>query len=182
MLQDEKPVYFASKALTEAQKGYVAIEIELLAVAWAMEKFHQFLYTSQFILETDQKLLEVILLKSLNQATPRLQCILIRTFAYHFTVRYTPGVTKQLADCLLWLGGQNDAINLPKLHIHQITIQLNAICDSLQDIRIATQEDEMSLLYSSTQSWVDSQVPSEEFQTRFNPIGPSGKSWQWKMG
>ena len=37
LLQDEKPVYFASKALTEAQKGYVAIEIEPLAVAWAME-------------------------------------------------------------------------------------------------------------------------------------------------
>ena len=28
LLQEEKPVYFASKALTEAQKGYVAIEIE----------------------------------------------------------------------------------------------------------------------------------------------------------
>ena len=28
LLQDEKPVYFASKALTVAQKGYVAIELE----------------------------------------------------------------------------------------------------------------------------------------------------------
>ena len=36
LLQDEKLVYFASKTLTEAQKGYVAIEIESLAVAWAM--------------------------------------------------------------------------------------------------------------------------------------------------
>ena len=60
LLQEEKPVYFASKALTEAQKGYGAIEIELLAVAWAMEKFHHFLYASHFILETDQKLLEAI--------------------------------------------------------------------------------------------------------------------------
>ena len=33
LLQDEKPVYFASKALTEAQKGYIAIELESLAVA-----------------------------------------------------------------------------------------------------------------------------------------------------
>ena len=43
LLQDEKPVYFASKALTHAQKGYVAIELESLAVAWPMEKFHHFL-------------------------------------------------------------------------------------------------------------------------------------------
>ena len=32
LLQDQKPVYFASKALTEAQRGYVAIELEFLAV------------------------------------------------------------------------------------------------------------------------------------------------------
>ena len=68
LLQNEKPVYFASKALTEMQKGYVAIELESLAVAWAMEKFHHFLYGNQFTLETDQKPLEAILSKSLNQA------------------------------------------------------------------------------------------------------------------
>ena len=70
LLQNEKPVYFASKALTEMQKGYVAIELESLAVTWAMEKFHHFLYGNQFTLETDQKPLEAILSKSLNQATP----------------------------------------------------------------------------------------------------------------
>ena len=66
-----KPVHFASEALTEVQKGYVAIEIESLAVALAMEKFHHFLYANHFILETDQKPLEAILSKRLNQATPK---------------------------------------------------------------------------------------------------------------
>ena len=70
LLQNGKPVYFASKALTETQKGYVAIELESLAVAWAMEKFHHFIYGSHFILEMDQKLLEAILTKILNHATP----------------------------------------------------------------------------------------------------------------
>ena len=55
MLQEKRPVYFASKALTEAKKGYTAIELESLAVAWAMEKFHHFMYACYFILETDQK-------------------------------------------------------------------------------------------------------------------------------
>ena len=100
MLQEERPVYFTSKALTEAQRGYMAIEIESLAVAWAMEKFHHFLYANYFILETDQKPLETILSRSLNQATLHLQRILIRTFPYNFTVRYLPGLKNQLADCL----------------------------------------------------------------------------------
>ena len=52
LLQNEKPVYFASKALTEMQKGYVAIELESLAVEWAMEKIHHFLFGNEFTLET----------------------------------------------------------------------------------------------------------------------------------
>ena len=63
LLQDAKPVYFARKALTDAHKGYVAVKQESLAVAWAMEKFHHFLYASHFLLETDKKLLEAILSK-----------------------------------------------------------------------------------------------------------------------
>ena len=98
LLQEDKPIYFASKALTE--RGYVAIEIESLAVTWAVEKFHHFLYGCHFILETDQKPLEAILSRSLNQATPRIQCILIRTLPYNFTVRYIPGTRNLLADCL----------------------------------------------------------------------------------
>ena len=70
LLQCEYPVYFSSKALTDFQKGYVAIELEALAVSWAMEKFHHFLYATKFVLETDQKPLETIFAKSLNGATP----------------------------------------------------------------------------------------------------------------
>ena len=165
LLQDQKPVYFASKALTETQHGYMAIEIESLVVAWAMEKFHHFLYTSHFILETDQKPLEAILSKSLNQATPRLQRILIRTFPYTFTVRYIPGMTNQLADCLSHLGDQKDAIKLPKLHMNQITQQLPASCDSLQQLILATQADDelATLKHTIRQGWSKTikQVPPE---------------------
>ena len=163
LLQDEKLVYFASEALTEAQKGYVVIEIESLAVAWAMGKFHQFWYASHFVLETDQKPLEAILSKSLNQATPRLQRVLIRTFPYHFTVNYIPGVTNQLADCLSRLGGQKDTIKLSKLYVYQITHQLSARSHSLNQLRLSTQaDDELALLkHTIMQGWPSSikQVP-----------------------
>ena len=70
LLQDGYPIYFASKSLQDAKCGYVTIELEALAVTWAMEKFHHFLYASCFTLETNQKLLETILVKSLTEATP----------------------------------------------------------------------------------------------------------------
>ena len=37
LLQCEHPVYFVSKTLSDSQKGYVAIELEALAVSWAGE-------------------------------------------------------------------------------------------------------------------------------------------------
>ena len=140
------------QALTEAQKGYMAIELESLAVGWAMEKFHHFLYTSHFILETDWKPLEVILSKSINQATPRLQRILIRTFSYHFTVHYIHGLTNKFADCLSQLGGQKNTVMLPKLHLYQITNQLSARSDSLNQLSLATQDDD-ELVHTITQGW-----------------------------
>ena len=112
----------------------MAIELESLVVAWAMEKFHHFLYGNEFTLKTDQKPLEVILSKSLNQATPRLQRILIRTFPYHFKVRYIPGATNHVTYCLSRLGFQKDSISLPKLHVNQITSQLKARSESLHNI------------------------------------------------
>ena len=147
LLQNQKPVYFSSRALSETQKGYVAIELESLVVAWEMEKFHHFLYGNEFVLKTDQKPLEVILLKSLNQATPRLQRILIRIFPYHFKVRYIPGCTNHVADCLSRLGFQKDSISLPKLRINQITSQLKARSDSLHNLGISTQDnDKLAIL------------------------------------
>ena len=165
LLKDERPVYFASKALTEAQRCFVVIELESLAVTWAMEKFHHFLYANHFILETDQKLLETILSRSLNQATPHLQRILVRIFPYNFTVRYLPGLKNQVADCLSCVEGLQDSIKLSKLSVYPITNQLNARSDSLQQIREATQADDTLaiLKYTIQQGWPSSikEFPSE---------------------
>ena len=56
-----------------------------------------------------------------------------------------------------------------------ITIQLNTRSDSLNEMRIATQEDdELALLkHTITHGW---QAPSEKCQVRFKPIRPSEKS------
>ena len=155
LLQCEHPVYFGSKALTDSQKGCVAIELEALAVSWAMEKFHHFLYAAKFVLETDQKPLETILAKSLNAATPRLQRILIKTFAYDFTVKYLPSENNQLADCLSGLGCLQDKIKLPRLKVHLLTTRLSATSDKLQQIQQATQDnDTMALLkHTITFGW-----------------------------
>ena len=122
-------------------------------------------HVKQFILETDQKPLETILARSLNQATPRLQQILIRTMPYSFTVHYLPGLKNQLADCLSRVGGLQDFIKLPKLSIYQITSQLNARSDSLQQLCEASQvDDTLAILqYTIQKGWQSTikELPSE---------------------
>ena len=80
-------------------------------------------------------------------------------------MRYIPGPTNQLADCLSRLGNQNDAIKLPKLHVNQITRQLQARSDSLQQLRMVTQaDDELAILkHTIMQGWPKNikQVPPE---------------------
>ena len=53
-----------------------------------------------------------------------------------------PGPMNQMANCLSRLCSQNNNIKLPKLHIYQITIQLKARSDSLNQLHIAIQEDD----------------------------------------
>jgi len=100
LLQDNKPVAFASKALNEVESRYANIERELLAVVYGCEKFHTYLYGRSFIVHTDHKPLESIHLKHLTAAPPRLQRMLLRLQAYDLVIQYRPGKQMEIADAL----------------------------------------------------------------------------------
>ena len=72
ILQEEQPVYYASRALTSAEKNYQNLEREAQAAVWGMEKFHYFLYGRKFILQTDQKPLVSIFRKHMIDISPRI--------------------------------------------------------------------------------------------------------------
>ena len=55
ILQDGKPVAFASRSLTDAEQNYAQIEKETLAVTFGCEKFHHYLYGRKFTVESDHR-------------------------------------------------------------------------------------------------------------------------------
>ena len=78
LFQENKPIAFASKALTPAETRYANIEQELLAMVYGCEKFHSYLYGRLFVVKTDHRPLEQIHKKNLMQAPPHLQRMLLR--------------------------------------------------------------------------------------------------------
>ena len=77
LLQNNHPIYYASRTLTSTEKNYQNLEREAMAAVWGMEKFHYFLYGRQFILQTDQKPLVSIFRKHMIDVSPRIQRIAI---------------------------------------------------------------------------------------------------------
>lgn len=53
-------IAYGNKTLSECEKRYCQTEKEALALVWAVEHFHMFLYGKEFDLVTDHKPLEVI--------------------------------------------------------------------------------------------------------------------------
>lgn len=57
---DPRIIAYGHKTLTECERRYCQTEKEALALVWAVEHFHIFLYSKKFELITDHKPLEVI--------------------------------------------------------------------------------------------------------------------------
>ena len=100
LVQDGKPVAFASKALTPTEQRYANIERELLAIVFGVERFHTYVYGRTFTVYTDHKPLEQIQRKTLADAPVHLQRMLLRLQGYDCTIVYRPGKEMLLADTL----------------------------------------------------------------------------------
>ena len=140
LLQEDKPVAFASKALTDVESRYANIERELLAVVYGCEKFHTYLYGRSFTVQSDHKPLESIHLKHLTSAPPRLQRMLLRLQPYSLTIKYRQGADMEIADALSRLSPQEtEPISDMDVQIHEICPQFSS--GILQEIRVASATD-----------------------------------------
>ena len=100
LLQNGKPIEYASRSLTDTETRYAQIEKEMLAIVFSLERFNQYTFGRHVHIESDHKPLEMILQKPLARAPRRLQLMMMRLQKYDFTVHYERGENMHLADML----------------------------------------------------------------------------------
>lgn len=93
-----KVVAYASRNLKPAESRYPVIELELLAIVWAVRHFKPYLYGRKFKIYTDHK--PLIYLFSLSDPSSRLTKFRLYLEEYDFEVEYVPGRNNAAADAL----------------------------------------------------------------------------------
>ena len=73
------PAAFSSRALNTSEQNYAQIECETLSVVFGCERFHEYVYSHQFIIQNDHKSLKSIFSKIASNA-PHASNISFSTF------------------------------------------------------------------------------------------------------
>ena len=148
LLQDNKPVIYASRALTETEQRYSNIERELLSVVFALERFHHYIYGYTATVQTDHKPLVSVWKKSIVCNSPRLQRLLLRLSHCDVNIEYLKGKDNVIADALSRVGpqltpkeGEDEEDFIP---VHVLTGEIPADSVRIRDFRSATAEDTTS--------------------------------------
>ena len=100
---DWSVVQAGSRFLTDAESRYAVIELECLAVAWAIKKCHLFLAgLDHFTIITDHNpLIPILNSHRLDEIeNPRLQRLRTRIMGYNFTAQWIKGTNNGAADAL----------------------------------------------------------------------------------
>ena len=91
-------VVFAARALHAAKRNYSATKRELLAIVFALRRFHFYIWGRPFRLYSDHRSLTFLL--SQKELSPMMSGWLEIILSYTFTIDHRPGVLNMLPDAL----------------------------------------------------------------------------------
>ena len=163
ILQDGKPIAYASKALNNTEQNYAQIEKELLAVVFGCKRFHHYVYGHEVTVQSDHKPLESIFKKPLHAAPPRLQRMMLQLQKYRLNLIHLSGKDVPVADALsrnypTSEDKENIAGNLD-FQVHDIITGIPISDEKMKQFKDETQKDKQFCELTDTikKGWPDSQ-------------------------
>ena len=144
IMQDGKPIAYASKSLTPTETLYAQIEKELYACLFGCKRFEQYIYGRKVHVETDHLPIVSIMKKPLHAAPPRLQRMLLQLQRYDIDVQYASGKKIPVADTLSRRYVSDTYPELSEgmdLHVHTVLSSLPISDRKMKEIKAHTEQD-----------------------------------------
>ena len=100
LLQENKPIAYASWKLRASELNWSPIEKEMLTIVFSANKFREYILGKETVVKTDHKPLETIVWKPMSSAPVQLQSVMLKLKGYDLKVEYLPGKKQVMADTL----------------------------------------------------------------------------------
>lgn len=178
LMQEGRPIMFASRMLTTTEQKYAQIEKETLAILFSCKRFDQYIFgNKQVTVETDHLPLQAIFKKPLSAVPKRIQRMILSLQRYDLNVKYVKGSMIVIADTLSRNVGltavSNGADPLWK-SIEEVnaldTVELHE--DLLVNIQRSTDQDEVSRVLKGyiMSGWPKDKTKVEECAKSYFPF------------
>ncbi|XP_061721065.1 uncharacterized protein K02A2.6-like [Cydia pomonella] len=166
----ERPVAYASRTLSAAERAYAQIDREALAIVYGIRKFHQYLYGRKFILRTDHKPLTYIFGDKVGipvMAASRIQRWAVLLSGYDYQIEYVTS-KRNCADALSRLPqGKEGGLNRQE-EVTYVNFVESFLPVTNNDVRVSTARDRIvSRVITYAQSGWPASCPDEEMEPYF---------------
>ena len=180
----ERPVAFSSRTLSPPERNYSQLEKEGLAIIFAVNKFHQYLYGRPFIIYSDHQPLKYLFHES-RQVPPlafaRIQRWSLTLSAYQYTVKHRPGTQMCNSDALSRLPLNDFPSNVPLPgDLILLNTQLSEAIVTADHIKKWTQKDPvLSRVHHLVQHGWTLTDPNPSFLPYYNELSTSNGCVLW---
>ena len=183
----ERPIAYAARTLSNAERNYSQIEKEGLAIVYGVKKFHQYLYGRSFIVFSDHKPLLGLLSESSpipSMTAARIQRWALLLSSYDYELRYQKGVANANADGMSRLPQRALETEISKVNNDVMMVNLSRAPVTSIEAKTHTRRDPVlsRVLEFVLNGWPEEFSASEEFQpygTRSNELAVESGCLLW---
>ena len=171
ILQNDRPVAYASRSLTPTEKYYAQIEKELLSVVFALERFNQYVYGKHITVFTDHKPLIPLMKKPIHDSPARIQRLMLRLQRYDINMVFRRGKDHIIPDTLSRAPVERELTSPERSFNRECEMVVHAVVDNINStphmkdrIKYETSKDDVLskvMLYIET-GWPESKNDCDE--------------------